>query len=73
VLGAGWFRGVRKVPVLRAVEEPVPTAYPSLSVVVPARDEERAVGESVRSILAQDYPGPLEVVAVDDRSANRTG
>jgi glycosyltransferase involved in cell wall biosynthesis len=73
VLGAGWFRGVRKVPVLRDVEEPVPTVYPSLSVVVPARDEERAVGESVRSMVAQEYPGTLEVVAVDDRSADRTG
>jgi glycosyltransferase involved in cell wall biosynthesis len=73
VLGAEWFRGVRRVPVLRDVAEPVPTAYPSLSVVVPARDEERAVGKSVRSMVAQDYPGPLEVVTVDDRSADRTG
>ena len=31
------------------------------------------MGESVRSMLAQDYPGPLEVVAVDDRSTDRTG
>ena len=29
--------------------------------------------ESVRSILAQDYPGALEVVAVDDRSIDHTG
>ena len=27
----------------------------------------------MRSILDQDYPGWLEVVAVDDRSADRTG
>ena len=73
VLGAEWFRGVRKVPVLRDVAEPVTTEYPSLSVVVPARDEERTVGESVRSMVAQEYPGSLEVVAVDDRSADRTG
>jgi glycosyltransferase involved in cell wall biosynthesis len=31
------------------------------------------VEESIRSMLAQDYPGPLEVVAVDDRSTDRTG
>jgi cellulose synthase/poly-beta-1,6-N-acetylglucosamine synthase-like glycosyltransferase len=73
LLGAEWFREVRKVPVLRDVEESVPTVYPSLSVVVPARDEERAVGKSVRSMVAQEYPGTLEVVAVDDRSADRTG
>lgn len=72
-LGAEWFRGVRKIPILRDVEEPVSTAYPSLSVIVPARDEERSVGESVRSMVAQDYPGSLEIVAVDDRSADQTG
>lgn len=73
-LGLDWFRGVRKIPTLRNVETaPVSGAYPSLSVIVPARDEERGVGESVRSMLAQDYPGPLEIVAVDDRSTDRTG
>jgi cellulose synthase/poly-beta-1,6-N-acetylglucosamine synthase-like glycosyltransferase len=74
VLGLDWFRGVRKIAALRNVEdEPVPGTYPALSVIVPARDEERGVGESVRSMLAQDYPGPLEVVVVDDRSTDRTG
>jgi glycosyltransferase involved in cell wall biosynthesis len=74
VIGLDWFRGIRKIATLRCVEaEPVSGDYPSLSVIVPARDEERGVGESVRSMLAQDYPGPLEVVAVDDRSTDRTG
>jgi glycosyltransferase involved in cell wall biosynthesis len=74
VIGLDWFRGIRKVHTLRNVEtEPISGAYPSLSVIAPARDEERGVGESVRSMLAQDYPGPLEVVAVDDRSTDRTG
>lgn len=55
-------------------DEQAAPAYPSLSVVAPARDEERAaVGESVRSMLAQDFPGPLKVVAVDDRSTDRPG
>lgn len=71
-LGLDWFRGIRKIPTLRDIEaEPVSGAYSSLSVIVPARDEERGVGESVRSMLAQDYPGPLEVVAVDDCLADR--
>jgi glycosyltransferase involved in cell wall biosynthesis len=69
-----WFRGIRKIATLRCVEsEPVSGAYPSLAVIVSARDEERGVGESVRSMLTQDYPGPLEVVVVDDRSSDRTG
>ena len=73
-LGLDWFRGIRKISILRDIEaEPVSGPYPSLSVIVPARDEEWGVGESVRSMLAQDYPGPLEVVAVDDRSTDRAG
>jgi glycosyltransferase involved in cell wall biosynthesis len=74
VVGLDWFRGIRTIPTLRNVEtEPVSGTCPSLSVIVPARDEERGVRESVRSILAQGYPGPLEVVDVDDRSTDRTG
>jgi glycosyltransferase involved in cell wall biosynthesis len=71
----GWFRGVRRIPVLREAARtsgPV-DRYPSVSVIVPARGEEAGVGEALRSILDQDYPGRLEVVAVDDRSADRTG
>ena len=45
---------------------------PRLSVVVPARDEDSAIGRGVGSLLAQDYPD-LEVIAVDDRSSDATG
>jgi glycosyltransferase involved in cell wall biosynthesis len=46
--------------------------WPPLSVIVAARDEEAMIESSVRSLLAQDYP-ELEIVVVDDRSADRTG
>ena len=73
-LGLQWFRGIRDVPVLEDLRKPgVPERSPSLSVVVAARNEQRDVGESVESVLAQDYWGGLEVVAVDDRSTDRTG
>jgi cellulose synthase/poly-beta-1,6-N-acetylglucosamine synthase-like glycosyltransferase len=56
-IGLDWFRGIRKIPMLRNVEaEPISGAYPFLSVIAPVRDEGRGVGESVRSMLAQDYP-----------------
>ncbi len=45
---------------------------PPLSIVVPARDEERQIERCVRSLLAQRYPH-LEVVVVDDRSSDATG
>jgi chlorobactene glucosyltransferase len=45
---------------------------PRVSILVPARNEERRVlAACVRSILAQDYPS-FEVVTVDDRSTDAT-
>lgn len=73
-MSVGWFCGIRRVPLLREARkdlEPL-DRYPSVSVVVPARNEGDAVEEALRSILTQDYPGRLEVVAVDDRSTDGT-
>jgi succinoglycan biosynthesis protein ExoA len=43
-----------------------------VSVVVPARDEERHVEACVRSILRQEVDGGLEVVVADGASRDRT-
>ncbi len=51
---------------------PEPAAWPAVAVLVPARDEEETIGDTVRSVLAQDYPGPLRLLVVDDRSADDT-
>lgn len=50
-------------------EDPDP---PTLSVVVPCRNEAARVEPALRSLLAQGLPG-LHVVAVDDRSEDGTG
>lgn len=47
-------------------------AAPPVSLVVPARNEERNVEAAARSLLAQRYPS-LEIIAVDDRSTDGTG
>jgi chlorobactene glucosyltransferase len=48
-----------------------PGGMPSLSIVVPARDEERSIERCVRSLLAQRWLD-LEVIVVDDRSTDAT-
>ena len=46
--------------------------YPPVSVVMPVRNEERHLAESVRHVLGQEYPGELEVVLAVGPSADRT-
>jgi glycosyltransferase involved in cell wall biosynthesis len=51
---------------------PQPDAWPKVSIIVPARDEEAKIDAAMRSKLAIDYPN-LEIIAVDDRSQDATG
>jgi glycosyltransferase involved in cell wall biosynthesis len=44
---------------------------PFVSIVVPARNEERSIREAVSSFCTQDYP-LFEVLVVDDRSTDAT-
>jgi len=62
----------RSLDVLGGGGPPPAAGWPRLSVVVPCRDEARAVEAALGSLLEQDYPS-LEVVAVDDRSTDGTG
>ncbi|MFJ4565561.1 glycosyltransferase [Streptomyces caelestis] len=50
-----------------------PEAWPSVCVVVPARDEAAVLSAALPSLLRQDYPGRAEVFLVDDGSADGTG
>ncbi|MGW7258318.1 glycosyltransferase [Streptomyces sp. NPDC054834] len=50
-----------------------PETWPSVCVVVPARDEAAVLPASLPSLLAQDYPGRAEVFLVDDGSTDGTG
>jgi hopene-associated glycosyltransferase HpnB len=52
---------------------PAPQVWPSVTAVVPARNEADVIGESIGSLLAQSYPGPFAVVLVDDQSTDGTG
>src|ERR1700728_312105 len=46
--------------------------WPTISAVIPARDEAECIGETVASLLRQDYPGAFDVIVVDDQSRDGT-
>ena len=49
-----------------------PVSHGRVSILVPARNEERSIGQCVGSLIAQDYPD-FEVLVLDDSSSDRTG
>ena len=49
-----------------------PTGEPRVSIIVPARNEEEDIRETLVRLLALDYSN-YEVIAVNDRSTDRTG
>jgi hopene-associated glycosyltransferase HpnB len=50
-----------------------PPRWPSVAIVVPARDEADVLPLSLPSLLAQDYPGRAGIYLVDDGSSDGTG
>lgn len=47
--------------------------WPRIAAVIPARNEAEIIGTTIRSLNAQDYPGELGIVLVDDNSDDGTG
>lgn len=61
----------RSAPQLADLPPDAPGPWPSLSVVVPTRDEGRRLVDALSSLRHNDYPG-LEIIVVDDRSSDDT-
>ncbi|MER6101636.1 glycosyltransferase [Streptomyces sp. NPDC001832] len=69
LLGQGFFwRTDQRLPRREA-----PERWPSVAVIVPARDEADMLPASLPSLMAQDYPGVAEIFLVDDCSKDGTG
>ncbi len=50
---------------------PPPQNTPCVSVLVPARNEEKNIGDCLASLIKQDYPN-FEILVLDDDSTDRT-
>lgn len=62
----------RAEPRIDRVASPAPASWPSVVAIVPARDEALHVADALGSLLAQDYPGELTIILVDDHSEDHT-
>ncbi|HEX9063813.1 MAG TPA: glycosyltransferase [Streptosporangiaceae bacterium] len=65
----GFWRTDQRLP---GAGGPPPAAWPSVTAVIPARDEAAVLPDSLPTLLGQDYPGELRVVLVDDESSDGT-
>lgn len=48
-----------------------PPAFPKVTILIPARNEENSIARCIGSLLAQDYPS-FEVLVLDDQSNDGT-
>jgi glycosyltransferase involved in cell wall biosynthesis len=65
--------GLPRVPNLLLPRHNIsPAGSPSITVIVPARNEAADIAVTLHSLLNQDYTD-LQIIAVDDRSTDQTG
>jgi glycosyltransferase involved in cell wall biosynthesis len=65
--------GIPRIPnLLDPQRDQSPQTTPSITVIVPARNEATDIAATLHSLLAQDYPN-LQIIAVDDRGTDDTG
>ncbi len=66
-------RGLPTIPdLLLPVHNLSPNRSPSITVVVPSRNEAANIAATLESLLNQDYPN-LQIITVNDRSTDDTG
>jgi hopene-associated glycosyltransferase HpnB len=65
--GQFWRGAVRDVST-----PPRPQRWPSVAVVVPARNEAECIAASAQSLLQQTYAGTFRIIVVDDDSTDET-
>ncbi|HEV8404419.1 MAG TPA: glycosyltransferase [Nitrososphaera sp.] len=61
-----------QAPTLDSFDRSGATRSPLLSVILPARNEEKYIARCLDSLLSQDYDN-FEIIAINDSSTDRTG
>ena len=57
---------------IRKRKLPSTRSFPSISVIIPAHNEERFLAQAISSVLAARWKGKKQVIVVDDGSQDRT-
>lgn len=65
-------RSFRQSPKLESLDRASIRRFPQVSVILPARNEDRYIARCLDSLLGQDYPN-FEIIAINDSSTDRTG
>ena len=65
-------RTIRRVSVMEDMSDKSLSEWPMVSVIMPARNEEKTMREALDLRLTDDYPN-IEYIIIDDRSTDQTG
>ena len=56
----------------RRPERRRPAVFPGVTVLVAAYNEEAAIADTIETVAHEDYPGPIELLILNDGSTDRT-
>ena len=64
--------GSRSIRFLKDVPSSKRLPIPKVSIIIPARNEEKHIQEALQSVINQDHKS-LEIIVINDRSTDQTG
>ncbi len=51
---------------------PTPPTWPTVTAIIPARNEAETISQTIASLTQQNYPGKFSIIVVDDHSEDDT-
>jgi glycosyltransferase involved in cell wall biosynthesis len=64
-------KSFKRSPTLESIDKYAVSKCPKVSVILPARNEEKYIAKCLESLLGQDYPN-FEIITVNDSSNDKT-